>query len=61
VNTRRLTVSYTYSDSESDKPYPFIRLQGRWLERLGFAIGSKVEVRADEGLLVLVLENTNEQ
>jgi hypothetical protein len=32
---------------------PFLRLQGRWLERCGFAIGSEVRVEVTEGRLVL--------
>jgi formylmethanofuran dehydrogenase subunit D len=36
------------------KPYPFIRLQGRWLERLGFSVGDKVMVTTGEGVIVIV-------
>jgi len=33
--------------------FPFIRLSGKWLGRLGFSIGTKIEVEASPGRLVL--------
>ena len=53
MKERRLTVNYLYNNGNK-KPYPFIRLQGRWLERLGFAVGDKVTVTAGEGVIVIV-------
>ena len=53
MKERKLTINYLYTNGNK-KPYPFIRLQGRWLERLGFAVGNKVSVAADEGLIVIV-------
>jgi len=35
------------------KEYPFIRLQGKWLESLGFQIGSRITVEEKQGELVL--------
>jgi hypothetical protein len=32
---------------------PFLRLQGRWLDEAGFAIGSEVRVQVTHGRLVL--------
>ena len=54
--TRVLTVS-GFSPSFR-KEYPFIRLQGKWLESLGFGIGKKitVEERQDELVLKVVSE-----
>ena len=53
LKERKLTVNYLFTNGNK-KPYPFIRLQGRWLERLGFAVGDKVTVTAGEGLIVIV-------
>jgi toxic protein SymE len=59
MKPRRLTVSYRQPDSRArfprpaPAPMPFLRLQGRWLDQAGFAIGSEVRVRVCEGLLVL--------
>jgi toxic protein SymE len=53
LKERKLTINYLYTNGNK-KPYPFIRLQGRWLERLGFAVGNKVSVAAGEGLIVIV-------
>ena len=44
---RKLTVGYMPGDG---KHYPMIRLQGKWLEELGF----RVVVVADEGRIVIV-------
>lgn len=40
--TRRLTITYQYYPSNS--VIPVIRIQGHWLENLGFKIGDKVEI-----------------
>lgn len=32
---------------------PQIRLQGKWVEKLGFTVGSKLMLLADEGIIVL--------
>ena len=53
LKERKLTVNYLFTNGNK-KPYPFIRLQGRWLERLGFAVGDKVTVTAGEGRIVIV-------
>ncbi len=37
---------------------PSIRLQGKWLEKLGFDIGSKVEVSEEQGCMTIkILED----
>jgi len=53
MKERRLTITYAYGPN-NEKPYPLIRLQGKWLERLGFAIGSRVVVATGEGVVVIV-------
>lgn len=51
------TVSYThYSDDYKhggDQRVSHLRLSGLWLEQLGFAIGSKLSIRARDGELVI--------
>ncbi|HWP98238.1 MAG TPA: SymE family type I addiction module toxin [Syntrophomonadaceae bacterium] len=32
---------------------PQIRLQGKWVEKLGFTAGSKLMLFADEGIIIL--------
>lgn len=51
MNARRLTVSYHTPESRAAlhrprrvAPMPFLRLQGRWLDEAGFAIGANVRV-----------------
>jgi len=62
---RRLTVSAGASSSRAGfcvrepPPCPFLRLQGRWLDRAGFAIGSTVHVEVAPGRLVIELIKDN--
>lgn len=61
MNARRLTVSSRYPESRArtaapyvpSTPMPFLRLQGRWLDQAGFAIGAQVRVEVDRGRLVV--------
>ncbi|WP_458785184.1 SymE family type I addiction module toxin [Vallitalea sediminicola] len=36
--------------------YPLIRLQGKWLEKLGFNIGDKVQVTCDKEQLIIKIK-----
>lgn len=38
-------------------PMPFVHLQGRWLDRAGFTIGTTVRVLVSPGHLVLEVVN----
>lgn len=57
--SRRLTVSYQHVGDSREWPHrplppvPFLRMQGQWLEEMGFAIGAKVGVQVMPGRLVL--------
>jgi len=62
VAERRLTVStlreprprYGWNpDQRPDRVVPFLRLRGRWLEKLGFEAGVKVAVSTEPGRLVI--------
>lgn len=60
MNARRLTVSRHYPERRAARshclpitPMPFLRLQGRWLDEAGFAIGANVRVQVAAGRLVL--------
>lgn len=67
MNTRRLTVSCRYPESRAARsrlpavPMPFLRLQGRWLDQAGFAIGANVRVEVAAGRLVLEVVESNPQ
>jgi len=54
---RQCTVSYTHYagayDHGGDQAVPHLRLSGLWLEQLGFAIGAKLRITAQEGRLVI--------
>jgi formylmethanofuran dehydrogenase subunit D len=50
MTERKLTVSYMPGDG---KHYPMIRLQGKWLEELGFKVGDRVVVSANAGGIVI--------
>jgi Toxin SymE, type I toxin-antitoxin system len=70
MTARRLTVSRHYPESRavchrrplSMAPMPFLRLQGRWLDEAGFAIGANVRVEVSAGRLVVeVIESEQQQ
>jgi toxic protein SymE len=46
-----LTVYYTYLNGKDRRP--LIRLQGRWLEDLGYHSGDKVVVEEHSGALLI--------
>ncbi len=56
---RRLTVGHQGAGDSRQLPHrprprmPTLRMQGRWLDRAGFAIGASVYVEVTEGRLVL--------
>lgn len=47
---RRRKVYLTY---QGNSPSPQIRLEGKWLEQLGFTAGSFVSIQCEEGRLVI--------
>ncbi|MCD0244470.1 SymE family type I addiction module toxin [Xanthomonas melonis] len=49
---QELTVGYCNCPA-SDQCVPTLRLRGRWLEQLGFAIGSKLHIRIRDGELIV--------
>jgi len=61
MHSRRLTVSSIHPESRAahpsrrppSAPKPFLRLQGRWLDEAGFAIGAPVRVVVSAGRLVI--------
>lgn len=61
MDLRHLTVGYRPVDWRSQAPrplrsptrMPFVRLSGRWLERMGFGIGTAVRVHVSRKRLVL--------
>jgi hypothetical protein len=59
MKPRRLTVNRTHRESRARwprpvlPPMPQLRLQGRWLDQAGFAIGKPVRVAVAPGLISL--------
>lgn len=45
--------AYPVLHRQTGPPRPVLRLSGLWLEQLGFAIGSKVQITARAGELVV--------
>ncbi|MFA5375540.1 MAG: SymE family type I addiction module toxin [Dehalococcoidia bacterium] len=54
MTERKLTVGYVPGDG---KHYPLIRLQGKWLEELGFMVGDRVVVVVNEEHLIIKKDN----
>lgn len=55
MNQRILTVSYIAPYNR--KEMPLIRIQGRWLEKLGFTIGKKIIVKEKYDKLIILIAN----
>jgi hypothetical protein len=56
---RTLTVSYAhYATQAAHVALPYIRLKGKWLERLGFVQGQKIAIEiAEKKLVITVVED----
>lgn len=62
-HNRKLTVSYTtqhsplynsyYPSEHAPKSVPKVVMSGAWLREAGFDIGDKVQVKVEEGRIVL--------
>ncbi|CBA16767.1 SymE family type I addiction module toxin [Xanthomonas albilineans] len=52
--TQQCTVGYGYYP-DNHQPVPALRLRGRWLEQLGFAIGSKLRITVRDRELVIAV------
>ena len=52
---RRRKVYLTY---QGNIPSPQIRLEGKWLEQLGFTTGCFVSIQCEEGRLVIEKDTT---
>jgi hypothetical protein len=60
--TRHMTVSYTHRKGERKYfEIPSIRLNGKWLAGLGFAVGEKVSVGTSDNKLVITLKRKNSE
>ncbi|MCI0706098.1 MAG: type I toxin-antitoxin system SymE family toxin [Ignavibacteriae bacterium] len=46
-------VYYGHYDREFGPPHPMIRLRGRYLETYGFKVGDRINVRLDEGCIII--------
>jgi hypothetical protein len=55
MSSRVLTVSGLYTSPYSTKPVPSVRVQGKWLEQIGFRIGDRVEIDEDKEVVTIRL------
>jgi len=54
------TVSYVFTRRRrNNEEIPFIRLSGRWLQRLGFRSGGRYTLRVDHRTLILTPTDEN--
>jgi hypothetical protein len=60
ITSRQLVVSQLVQSRARDLvSVPYVRLAGLWLNRAGFPIGARIEVRIKRGKLLLVRVDTN--
>lgn len=46
---RKMTISYTQQETQyKTEPIPYIRIKGKWLEKLGFKQGQKINIQASD-------------
>jgi hypothetical protein len=60
---RQLTIGYVNVQNRfSESVFPQLKLQGQWLEKLGWVTGVKVSVAESENEIVIrkVVENTSD-
>ncbi|AZR25251.1 type I toxin-antitoxin system SymE family toxin [Xanthomonas vasicola pv. arecae] len=57
---QQCTVGYGYYP-DSHHRIPTLRLRGRWLEQLGFTIGSRLNIRMRNGELVVTVADDGEK
>lgn len=50
---RNYTVSSCY---EKNQEHPFIRIKGKWLEKIGFKVGNKLKIYEANNVLLIVKE-----
>lgn len=55
MSSRVLTVSGLYASPSSSKAVPAVRIQGKWLEEIGFHIGDKVDIYEDMDVITIRL------
>jgi hypothetical protein len=58
-NSRMLTVSGVYPNSGLN-PVPAVRVQGKWLENIGFCVGCKVEIQESAGEIIIKLAESTD-
>jgi toxic protein SymE len=55
---RRLTVYTKFRERTYDNTtVPEIRLEGRWLEKVGFNEGQRVKIEQEQGRLIITLDD----
>lgn len=54
MKSRKLKLSnFRVKSTWSERFYPVLRLQGKWLHDLGFCSGDTVEVRHDQDVIII--------
>ena len=71
VKTKSIKVAYSSRINQNSKlymgesmyttPVPKIQMEGKWLEKLGFHIGDKLNVEYGDGAIRITLEEPKEQ
>jgi hypothetical protein len=51
------TMKVYQSSDRNYQPIPQIKLQGKWLEDLGFAKGTPINIKCQDGRLIITSQN----
>lgn len=57
-SVRKMTISYTYQETQyKTETIPYIRIKGKWLEKLGFKQGQKINIQASDKKLTITTDD----
>lgn len=61
TKTKTIKVSYAYRETrKGSRLVPKLRLEGDWLERLGFRVGDTARVEHEEGMIRILADDGEE-
>lgn len=55
---RKMTISYTHQETQhKTETISYIRIKGKWLEKLGFKQGQKINIQASAKKLMITTDD----
>lgn len=55
---RKMTISYAHQETQyKTETIPYIRIKGKWLEKLGFKQGQKISIQVSDKKLTITTDD----